>query len=336
MAETKWGKYFITEMKKDLNLPDFRTDKPGQALPPGQKKNVEHVVWLDDEVIPGSTIFAEVAWFWAGPRPHYTPEAVQKGEGGVAEHIHPYDEAICFFGTDLNDPHNLNGEIELWLDGEKHILDKTFIAFVPAGMKHGPVAIHKVDKPIFHFNIGASGKYTGSKTSKFEPKKLQDGKATEKYIVTRLQHPRVEGAWSPPPSVAEKGHGGRILFMDNDVVPGSFYLETVWATPPPPGFRMPQIPPVEEFEKAPIRPHAHDYDEILCFFGTNPDDVHDLGGEVWFWVEREKHIITRSTMVYVPAGVMHCPLMYPRIDRPMFHFTSFPGGKVYVEDKMSK
>jgi quercetin dioxygenase-like cupin family protein len=54
----------------------------------------------------------------------------------------------------------LNGEIEIWIDGKKNILDKSFIAFIPAGVVHGPINIRKITKPMFHFAAGMGKKYT--------------------------------------------------------------------------------------------------------------------------------------------------------------------------------
>ena len=39
------------------------------------------------------------------------------------------------------------------------------------------------------------------------------------------------------------------------------------------------------------------------------------------WLEDEEHIITKSTYVFVPAGMTHCPLVLNRVDKPIFHFT---------------
>ena len=56
-----------------------------------------------------------------------------------------------------------------------------------------------------------------------------------KYIVDTLKPPSVEAPWSPTLSAAGKGQGGRVLYMDNDVVPGAFYTECVWIMPRPAG-----------------------------------------------------------------------------------------------------
>jgi hypothetical protein len=38
-------------------------------------------------------------------------------------------------------------------------------------------------------------------------------------------------------------------------------------------------------------------------------------------MEDEKFIINKSCMIFVPAGIKHCPLILKRVDRPIFHFT---------------
>jgi len=64
------------------------------------------------------------------------------------------------------------------------------------------------------------------------------------------------------------------------------------------------------------RPHNHDFDEYLLFMSLDPDNMADLGGEVEFWVEEEKHIITKTTALFIPKGVYHCPFYIRRVDRP--------------------
>ena len=77
-------------------------------------------------------------------------------------------------------------------------------------------------------------------------------------------------------------------------------------------------------------PHVHDSDELIGFFGSDPEDPDDLNGEVSIWLEDEKHIITRSTIIFVPAGLVHCPLVLNRVDRPIFHFTTVNIGQYNV------
>ena len=88
----------------------------------------------------------------------------------------------------------------------------------------------------------------------------------------------------------------------------------------------------EEVEAAKERgpkAHTHDYDEIFGFIGTNHDDPYDLGAEVELWLGDERHIITKTSLVFVPAGLKHSPLVFRRVDRPVFNYTTGPGKMYY-------
>jgi hypothetical protein len=67
-------------------------------------------------------------------------------------------------------------------------------------------------------------------------------------------------------------------------------------------------------------PHAHPGDELFLYIGTDPQNPYELGGEVEFWLgegeEAERYRFTRTTVIYVPANVMHCPHWFRRVDRP--------------------
>ncbi|MDD5339105.1 MAG: hypothetical protein PHG35_06845 [Dehalococcoidales bacterium] len=146
-----------------------------------------------------------------------------------------------------------------------------------------------------------------------------------KYIISDLQHPKEEAPWNPPVTDARTGNGGRTLYLDNDVIPGAFYMETVWVMP------RPRLSPerYEEVKKRSPGPHAHDYDEIIAFFGSDPKNPYDLGAEVELWLGDEKHIINKTSMVFIPAGLMHAPLVFLQVDRPVFHFTTGPGKQYF-------
>jgi hypothetical protein len=98
-----------------------------------------------------------------------------------------------------------------------------------------------------------------------------------------------------------------ILWMDNKVVPGSFQMNCCWFV---------KVPEDQQYFQ-----HKHDVPAIIGLFGSDPQNQHDMGAEVEFWMEDEKFIINKSCMIFVPAGVKHCPLILSRVDRPIFHFT---------------
>jgi len=142
VAELKHAKYIVTDAKQDLKLPSYRVGAIEALKRPSGKSS--RVIWLDDEVVPGA-FYTECLWFMPG----MGSEQVK-----VETHAHSFDEIVAFFGTNHEDPHDLCGEVELWLEDEKIIMTRTFLAFVPAGMKHCPLIIRRVDKPIFHFTVG--------------------------------------------------------------------------------------------------------------------------------------------------------------------------------------
>ena len=73
--------------------------------------------------------------------------------------------------------------------------------------------------------------------------------------------------------------------------------------------------------------HVHSFDEIIAFFGTDPDNKYNLYGEVEFWVDGEQFILHESSMFFIPRGTMHCPLIVRKVDKPIFHFTAGPGAE---------
>jgi hypothetical protein len=323
MAKGYTDHLLITDVKENIELPAIRTDQPGVKAKAGQKKAADHVIWLDEKVIPGSHLYSEAVWYW----PNQDASQVKGGEVGLVEHTHPFEEVLAFFGSDIKHPRDLGAELEVDLGGEKHLVKQTSLIFVPAGMKHA-VNFKKIDRQVFHFSIGASPQF------KAEAAKTggQAGQDSAKYIVSKLVPPKAEAPWSPPPPPeAANGKSGRILFMDNDVVPGGFYTECVWIAPPPPDAPKPTKEQIEKF-KAAVKPHKHNFAEVLCFFGTDPRDITKLDSEIELWINDEKHIITKSVMVYLPAGTLHCPLSFPRIGMPIIHFTCFPEGKIYYDE----
>ncbi|MFC1841180.1 hypothetical protein ACFL1N_16545 [Thermodesulfobacteriota bacterium] len=73
----------------------------------------------------------------------------------------------------------------------------------------------------------------------------------------------------------------------------------------------------EPFE-LPEGPHAHDFEQYLCFWGTS-NNVREFDAEVELFLgeESEKHIITESTVVHIPKGMIHCPLRFTKINKPI-------------------
>jgi hypothetical protein len=83
--------------------------------------------------------------------------------------------------------------------------------------------------------------------------------------------------------------------------------------------------------------HTHPYDEFVCFIGGNPLDPRDFGAEVEMCLgeEQEKHTITKSTVIYLPANFPHCPLNFKVVKYPVILMT-ITLGKEYAQVTNSK
>jgi hypothetical protein len=138
-----------------------------------------------------------------------------------------------------------------------------------------------------------------------------EGSKYGKYIVQELKTTR----FTPEFSAKYAQYATRILWMDNKIVEGAFQMNCSW-------YLAPQKEDMPE-----THAHTHDSDEIIGFFGSNHKDPYDLGGEIEFWIEDEKFLLTRSSMIFVPGGMKHCPLLIRRVDRPIFHFSTVTAGQ---------
>ena len=83
--------------------------------------------------------------------------------------------------------------------------------------------------------------------------------------------------------------------------------------------------------------HKHEHAQYLCFIGGNPMDIRDFGAEVELTLgaddDQEKHIIDTPSIVYIPKGLPHLPMVYKKLDKPVFfgHLLMAPD---YVETRL--
>jgi hypothetical protein len=96
-----------------------------------------------------------------------------------------------------------------------------------------------------------------------------------------------------------------LMRIDSRFMKGAPYFECIWQIGPMPA------------DKA-YKPHCHDWDEYVGFFGSNPDDPSNLNAEIQFWLDGEKHILTKNCLILVPAGVWHGPIVVEKLTKPIF------------------
>jgi hypothetical protein len=136
--EGEYGKYFVTE----LHAPEFSPEFLERY-----KKFGNRVRWIDGDMVPGA-FQMNASWYHSA-----------LDEPLFEEHVHDNDEMVCFFGSDPENPDDLGGIVEFGMNGEMHRIDKSCMIFIPGGMKHLPLSLVKVDRPIFHCSICLSATY---------------------------------------------------------------------------------------------------------------------------------------------------------------------------------
>jgi len=77
--------------------------------------------------------------------------------------------------------------------------------------------------------------------------------------------------------------------------------------------------------------HTHNNEEVLCFIGGNPTDITDFGAEIEIELgpEHEKHTITQTACVSIPANLAHCPLNIKKVSKPIV-FLEISLARAYV------
>ena len=127
-----------------------------------------------------------------------------------------------------------------------------------------------------------------------------------KYVVQELKAP----PFSPGFAEIYKQWGERLLWIEGNVVPGAFQMNMTWY------HHAPDMRPLYKHDE-----HVHDFDELIGFIGSNPDDPYDLGGVIEVGINGELHRLTKSSMIFMPGGMKHLPLSIISLERPILHFS---------------
>lgn len=65
--------------------------------------------------------------------------------------------------------------------------------------------------------------------------------------------------------------------------------------------------------------HKHDFTEVFLFVPCTDDlKAYDAETELYVGEEGEKILINQTTAVYIPAGLVHCPIIHKRVGTPFF------------------
>jgi hypothetical protein len=138
MSDRKYEKYILTELKVPEDV-QYRQE--------AYSKRATRILWLEDEFVKGADSVI-LSWYWKATEKEGTPS-----------HVHDYDEILGFIGSDPQNPHDLGGEVEYWMEDEKYILDKSCLIWTPKGLRHCPLRVTRVDRPILFLAISMAKKY---------------------------------------------------------------------------------------------------------------------------------------------------------------------------------
>ena len=78
--------------------------------------------------------------------------------------------------------------------------------------------------------------------------------------------------------------------------------------------------------------HTHDFDQVLFLLGGNPASVGEFDAEIEMSLgdPPEKHLIDYPSCIYIPAGLLHCPLNVKTVNKPVMFIdiTLSPGASI--------
>jgi hypothetical protein len=302
---TRTWEYTPAELKK---IEDRLRENPVET-----SIKMERLLWMDNSMVAGSSMYMECIWLWGG---------VTKSGSMEEPHIHDFDEVIGFIGSDPENPKELGAVMEMNLGDEVHYLTKSCLIHIPTGMKHCPLTFKEVHRPVFFFTlapISSYGRTSGLKNAEavkktaFIPPAQPDASGTKygRYIFTEPRShapskPKPEGAAKPPPPKNAKTT--HMVSLDGAASAGGLYVDFVWIW----NGSMTMSP----------EPHSHDFDEMIgAVSAGNPENPREINGDVSINMDNEKYLLTKSSLVYIPKGVEHCPLEFKNIKKPVLCFT---------------
>jgi hypothetical protein len=313
MTQPPYGQYIITQTREytpqELKMmKDSLRDNPLETT-----VKMERLLGIDNSIVPDSSMYMDCIWLWGG---------VTKSGRMEEPHIHDFDEIIGFISSDPDNPKDLGAVMEMNLGDEVHYLTKSCLIHIPAGLKHGPLTFKEVHRPVFFFTLAPTGSYgrtSGRKNpealrkSAFVPPAGPDASGTKygRYIFTEPRShapskPRPEdAAVTPPPKNAKTSH---IVSLDGAATAGGLYVDFVWIW----NGSMTMSP----------QPHSHDFEELIGIISAgNPENPRAINGDVSINMGGQKQLLTRSSLIYIPKGLEHCPLEFKNILKPVLCFT---------------
>jgi hypothetical protein len=327
-----YDQYICSRLFKRENLPGPTPAQRDILASEGWRISLEHVLWIDSDVIPGS-YYGESTWIWPRSYPHQIDPQVLAQRFQNAQpmfpHAHDFPEILSWWGADPEHPEDTTS-MGMLLGNEEIRLDRSWVCYIPAGMKHVPTMPRErrvSSKPVCHWTAGP-GVYTREGDRSEAPKTAQDDlylRASEikntgklentKYLIygyaTGVKRPSYLPALDPE-------YSRPVAYIDETIVPEAEYGCDAWWLLPGNEAKAGQI-----LMNKRTLPHG----ASITLTALNYEDISDLCAEAELWIGGEKHVITKSFGAYLPANVECGPLIVRNIDRQILFNLTQPVGQ---------
>ena len=212
-------------------------------------------------------------------------------------HSHKFHQFINWFGANIHDISEFEAEGFTCLgeEQERHNVSRPTVQNLPPGTPHCPGGWTRVDKPIYHFDVFTAGEWNKDDVTVLDiPNRQTVG---HKYDKLHMPAPIATARNGPP--VKNLHFEAKQCGVDA----GWFAL------------------PVLEARVMEEKPHKHDFPQFFCYLGSDPNNLADFDAEIEVYLgdEGEKHVITSPTILYISPGLMHCPMIYKQVNKPVLH-----------------
>ena len=110
-----------------------------------------HMAYIDETIIPDAELGCDTMFLLPGDKS-------KEGQLMMDAHTLPHGTSITFTAMNYDDITDLAAEVELWIGGEKHIINKSFGAYIPPNVEQGPLIIRNISKQVFFMMSQPVGK----------------------------------------------------------------------------------------------------------------------------------------------------------------------------------
>ncbi len=324
----KYDKYICTDLKKRDMLPGPTPEERDKLAAEGLRIRMEHVLWIDDEVIPGA-YYGESTWIWPESYPGQISQEEQARRTAnprpMFAHAHDFPELLSWWGTDPDNPEDTS-DMGLLMDGEEIQLNRSWIAYIPPGVSHMPTrkpGARVSSRPVCHWTSGP-----GAYTREAHEKANEPGKQAAKHrppASAQMSNARhIVCGYKPgakrPQYMRELDpkYARPIAYIDQAVIPDAeFGCDAMW------------LLPGSESNSATLimDEHVSPHGTSIVLNSMNYTDITDLCGEAELWIGGEKHLIDKSFGAYIPPYVKQGPFIVRNIQKQTLFLMSFPIGE---------